>query len=198
MRRIAALVVLCFCASVSPATASDLLTSPELARAQAVAGEVWGNPCGSVVGTRWGSSGNPAWIAQAAYDFPGWPPDPAQFTDCAVVFNPDQAGSIYLTEPDRVCTVVVHEYGHLAGQMSDDPGTANYVDIAAVHPACVSPAPPVLEPLPELPPPFGAPPAAAVTGAKPRAAVKRVGPRRLYSRLRLRGRRPGRVARVRL
>lgn len=125
--------------AVAQAPVVNLLGSEALQRGMAVAARVWDNPCGGEVGARWEGAADQSWIASADYDFPSWPPDPALFTNCAIVFNRALATSVYLTEPDRICTVVVHEYGHLSGRMTDNPADPNYVDVAFIHPACQSP-----------------------------------------------------------
>lgn len=124
---------------------SGMLTAQDLAR------RIWGGePCGGQVEVAWGTdeplvNARSYWAnPRSAYD------DPALNTHCRIVFNSDLDFSW-----QKFCTVLVHEYGHLAGRphVADGPDVMSPIYRApladcARTPDPAAPAPPSPAPAP--------------------------------------------------
>ncbi len=103
------------------------------ARAQAIAAHVWGQPCplGGVTVVR-GEVAAGA-LAQAEFLVPPETPWPAAYSSCRVVIGPGR-----LTW-EEVCTIVLHEYGHLVGAgHSANPRSVMYATFERIAPRCDS------------------------------------------------------------
>jgi hypothetical protein len=131
-------------------------TSAQIAQAR------WGvNPCGGQIAIVWMSLA-PSTNATSTWSNPvGQYDAPEQNTTCQVTFNKDLAWDF-----TRFCSILVHEYGHLAGKPHvEDHADVMYAYYEAPVAECVAAAP--AQPAP-APPAIAAPPAAepmpAVTG----------------------------------
>jgi hypothetical protein len=141
-----------------PASIRFAVGSPGMLVAQDLARRTWGvDPCGGLVDVSWdvddpSINARSYWAnPESAYD------DPQLNVQCRIVFN-----ALLSFDWPKLCTVVVHEYGHLAGH----PHTADGPDVmspiyraplaacaaipdpttgAGPPPASVLPAPPVLD-----------------------------------------------------
>jgi len=120
----------------------------EMAAAQGIAVAYWGaNPCGGKIDVRWtdletDTNAISSWTnPTSAYD------NPSQNGDCRVAFN-----RLLDFDWPRFCTVLVHEFGHLAGHdhspNPDDVMVAVYHGPIAACDAPPAPAPPVAAPAP--------------------------------------------------
>jgi hypothetical protein len=124
--------------------------------------EHWGmTPCGGKVSIRWGTL-DPSINAQSSWvnpidDFG----HPSQNTDCQVTLS---TGTWW--DWPKLCTVTIHEIGHLTGhQHVDDPTDIMYFAYVQPAPECVS----TPEPAETGPPP--AAPRAVAPAATPKPAV---------------------------
>ena len=132
----------------APARAADDVSAVGLQRGAAVALALYGPVCGS--------SALPAvdWaVPDGASDTSGenaalaW----SDFADCAVALNPQWRGTPFWTDASDVCSVVVHEWGHLAGlPHSDDPASPMSATFHVID-ACRDPAP-LVKPTPKRKP----------------------------------------------
>ena len=129
-------------------TTTGAIAHPELAfavgsaplqRAQQLAKAHWGSdPCGGQVEIVW--SPLAATIsALSTWTNPGPPFDnPALNSGCKVTFNPAAK-----FDWSKLCTVTIHEYGHLAGKRhSRNPGEVMYRYYNKPAPECVEPKSP--------------------------------------------------------
>ncbi len=119
------------CAAVSAAPAQA--DKARAHRAQAIAAHVWGQPCplGGVTVVR-GEVAAGA-LAQAEFLVPPETPWPAAYSSCRVVIGPGR-----LTW-EEVCTIVLHEYGHLVGAgHSANPRSVMYATFERIAPRCDS------------------------------------------------------------
>jgi hypothetical protein len=109
--------------AVSPATMFPI-GGPAMNSARAIADQYWGyDPCGGTVAMSWQSEA-PTVNATSTWSNPGDPyANPQQNVDCSVVFNSMQG-----FDWPMLCTVFVHEFGHLTGHMhvQDDPTNVMY------------------------------------------------------------------------
>jgi hypothetical protein len=102
----------------------------ELGRAQAVAGKAWGYPCSGRPEFRYSDeyAGNPD--AQHAYEFDAWVmfKPPTYEPECIIWLAPGMRTASW----PRLCTVILHEFGHLAGQYehTSDPRSIMHADPA--------------------------------------------------------------------
>jgi hypothetical protein len=113
--------LLAFASTAHAATSADKrwpVDGPAFQTARAIAVEQWGmDPCHGDVDVSWGKlpieqNAVSTWVNQ--YQDYG---DPAHNTLCGVVFNTKQDW-----DWPKLCTVFVHEFGHLAGhEHSEDP-----------------------------------------------------------------------------
>jgi hypothetical protein len=164
VRRAAVLLAACAGLAGPPALASaDGLASnllfpldgTAIQRAQAIATEYWGTkPCGGAVTMEWGALDGTVnalstwWNPTSAYGNAG------ENSQCKVTLNVAQ-----LFDWPELCTVIVHEYGHLAGQQhSTDRNSPMYAYYT--HPIAQCAEPPSAAPAPQAP-------AAAVPSATP-------------------------------
>ena len=125
------------------------IDGPALQQARQIAVDHWAiNPCNGDVAITWAQlapdeNGRATWV-NPFHDYG----DPAGNTKCAVALNTRQDW----TWP-KLCTVLTHEFGHLAGNAhSDDPHNVMYAYYTGTNlPACeaVSPA---ASPAPTAPP----------------------------------------------
>jgi len=85
--------------------------TPNMAAAQQIARDHWGvDPCGGAIEVAW-SPDEPTVNARATWRNPRSAYDaPAENSQCSIAFNPAQS-----FDWPKFCTVLVHEYGHLAG-----------------------------------------------------------------------------------
>jgi hypothetical protein len=93
------------------------LGGPAMTKARAIADQTWGyDPCGGTVDVTWATAA-PSVNATATWSNPTDAyAAPQQNTDCSVAFNDQQA-----YDWPMLCTVFVHEFGHLTGhQHSSD------------------------------------------------------------------------------
>ena len=95
--------------------------------AKEIAVEIMGDPCGGVVGTTKASLPGSLY-AHASWSWGSAP----HFTDCLIRFSSDHSFSWL-----EFCTIMVHEYGHLAGrEHSDNPRSVMYPVYARPDPRC--------------------------------------------------------------
>jgi hypothetical protein len=146
-----------------------------MAAAHALAAGRWGmEPCGGQVSVTWahmgpGINARSQWMSTDVHN-------PATFTSCAIAYNLDVDW-----DWPKLCTVVEHELGHLAGHDHvDDPHNVMSPYYVFPTPECAGgqqPATPSPEPAPAPSPPRAASPAASKKAstrkAKKRKAVKR-------------------------
>lgn len=97
---------------VAPAHALGPLTHSEH-----VARAIWGNVCAGDVTVSYGALSDSEEMGEADY----WIQPDGTYTGCQVTISPRSMSNAML------CTVVVHEYGHLAGhEHSSDPDSIMY------------------------------------------------------------------------
>jgi hypothetical protein len=122
-----------------PASARFAVGSPGMLVAQDLARRTWGmDPCGGVIDVSWGVddpsiNARSYWAnPQSAYDAP------ALNVQCRIVFN-----TLLSFDWPKFCTVLVHEYGHLAGHphSADGPDVMSPIYRAPL-PACTALADP--------------------------------------------------------
>lgn len=139
----AALVI----ATLAPAAVAGAPVAPSarfavggsaLERAQAIARAHWGaDPCGGEVHLTWAPleryvNAVSSWTVRAADAYAA----PERNTDCRIVLSTRMAFGW-----PKLCTVVVHEYGHLLGRRHHErPGRLMSAVYARPLPACVSAA----------------------------------------------------------
>jgi hypothetical protein len=112
-------------------------SSPAIASAVAIAKSYWGTaPCNGQVTVEWLKQ--PADVnAVSTWSTTGTDPygDPADNRDCVVDLNPDAQFSW-----PKLCTVIVHEFGHLNGHDHDPrPGRLMSALYTTPLPDCVTP-----------------------------------------------------------
>jgi hypothetical protein len=103
-------------AAAGPATARYAPSSPAIATAEQIARAYWGtDPCGGRVTVVWERRSSDV-NALSTWSSPSHDPygDPADNSDCRIAMNPAAA----LDWP-KLCTVIVHEFGHLTGHQHD-------------------------------------------------------------------------------
>ncbi|HEU4658606.1 MAG TPA: hypothetical protein VFR97_13845 [Capillimicrobium sp.] len=131
--------------------------SPAMETAQAVARSVWGvDPCGGHVDVTWGSD-DPSVNARSYWSNPHAVYGFADLNqDCRIVLN----GALDFSW-EKFCTVLVHEYGHLAGWQHgpEGPDVMSPVYHEPIGPCVQTPDPTAPPPL--IPAPASA---ASVTG----------------------------------
>ncbi len=139
LRRVAPLVIIALAALLPPA-ASALAPQERwpaegaaVARALDVAAQQWGaRACGGAVDVLWeplapNVNARAAWVADRAR----WA-DPAAYRDCEI----DLSTAASWDWP-KLCTVIVHEAGHLAGhEHSEDPFDVMFGEYVLPLPAC--------------------------------------------------------------
>ncbi|HEU4658605.1 MAG TPA: hypothetical protein VFR97_13840 [Capillimicrobium sp.] len=135
-------------ADTAPASIRYAVGSVGMQVAQDIARQTWGvDPCAGQVEIVWGTD-EPLVNARSYWANPYSAYDHAELnTQCRIVFNRDLDFSW-----QKLCTVVVHEYGHLAGRAhtADGPDVMSPIYRAPL-PACVAtpdPAAPVPPPAP--------------------------------------------------
>ena len=169
------LVIACAALAAPAASLADegerwLPGQEETERARQVAIAHWGRaPCSGTVQITWEPQ-NPLINARARWSNPVGAYDaPELNVDCLIVFNPDQ-----LWTWPKFCTVMVHEFGHLAGHphAEDGPDVMSPIYRAPL-PACRHPAPAFVAP---------PPPAAAAAGAGAQQAKRSVRSCRRFKR----------------
>jgi|tagenome__1003787_1003787.scaffolds.fasta_scaffold20566003_2 hypothetical protein len=142
--------------------------SPAEQLAIQIAKTTWNaNPCGGAVTVEWGTLG-PDINAQSSWSNPTSAYDnPEQNGDCTVTFNP---GADF--DWKKFCTVMVHEYGHLAGNPhSPDPNDVMAAYYTKPLQTCVDQTPSQFAPAPAP----AAQPAASLARVRttPKAAKKK-------------------------
>jgi hypothetical protein len=168
-------------AETAPASSRYAVGSPGMLVAQEIARGTWGGePCGGEVEVVWGSD-EPLVNARSYWANPySAYGRPELNTQCRVVFN---AGLEFSWE--KFCTVLVHEYGHLAGHPhgADGPDVMSPIYRAPL-PACVA------APDPAAPDPVPAPAPAPTSrgGAVVDAPVRATSARRARAKARARAR----------
>lgn len=114
-------------AELSPADTALVQRSAEVAQ------QYWSAaPCAGAVDYGYGA------LPDGAIGYASWvrpsnaPVDPATFRSCRIDLLPDAD-----LRPAALCTVIVHEVGHLLGRAhSDDPGDVMYPSLGAPLPGC--------------------------------------------------------------
>ncbi|HEY8581680.1 MAG TPA: hypothetical protein VIL49_01995 [Capillimicrobium sp.] len=148
-------------ADAPPASMRYAVGTSGMTVAQDLARRTWGvDPCGGQVEVVWGSdepniNARSYWAnPRSAYDAP------ELNSSCRIVFN---AGLPFSWE--KFCTVLVHEYGHLAGRphSADGPDVMSPI-YRAPAPDCANTPDPVAPPAP-VPPAAPAPPAQSALDA---------------------------------
>lgn len=106
-------------ADTPPASVRYAAGSPGLAAAEQIADRYWGTtPCGGQVDVEWGVD-DPSINARSYWSNPvSTYGDPQENTQCRLVLN----GAIDFSW-QKLCTVVVHEFGHLTGHPHSPDGT---------------------------------------------------------------------------
>ncbi|HEU4974948.1 MAG TPA: hypothetical protein VFT50_07625 [Baekduia sp.] len=133
---------------------------PAIRAAMAIAEDQWGiAPCHGDVTIAWEDL-DPSLDAQAAWANPaGAYADPMRNSECEISLNPRGEWSW-----PKLCTIVVHESGHLAGRVHvDDPDDVMYYTFMRPIPACAG----TPDPTPEAPVAPTAPAPAPATTPKP-------------------------------
>lgn len=119
--------------SAAPPSMRFPVGSPAMATAQGIARMAWGaDACGGQVAIRWARMA-PLINAGASWANDGgiWS-SPAANTDCSVVLN----AAVAFDWP-KLCTVLVHEYGHLTGHRhSPNPRSVMYAYYVRPYPPC--------------------------------------------------------------
>jgi hypothetical protein len=136
---------------------------PAIATARAIADDHWGFPaCSGAVTVRWGPLA-PGLLGRSTWSNPlAVYGQPSRNTDCVITLS-----STYDWDWTTLCSIVVHEMGHLTGhQHSDDPHDIMAAIYGGPLPACLTAPEP-----PEGGPADPAPAAAAAVAAPPTAAV---------------------------
>ena len=104
-------------AGAAPPRAKSAVGSAATQAAQAIARAHWGtDPCAGEVAIRWVRMDDPTINAMSTWrSFGDAYANPAANQDCRVDFNTRAE-----FDWPKFCTVLVHEYGHLAGRPHDD------------------------------------------------------------------------------
>jgi hypothetical protein len=160
-----------------PSSVRFAVGSPAMLAAQDLARRTWGtDPCGGVVDVSWGTddpsiNARSYWAnPQSAYDAP------ELNVQCRIVFN-----ALLSFDWPKFCTVLVHEYGHLAGHphSADGPDVMSPIYRAPLA-SCAAMPDPTTAAAPPPPPP--APPvvdAPANRGSSTASAAQKAKQKRL-------------------
>jgi hypothetical protein len=103
-------------ASAGPTALRYAPTSSAIATAEQIARAYWGlSPCSGVVTVQWVRRSSDL-NALSTWSSPSQDPygDPADNSDCTIALNPAAA-----FDWPKLCTVIVHEFGHLSGHDHD-------------------------------------------------------------------------------
>jgi hypothetical protein len=103
-------------AVAGPTAARYAPAAPAIATAEQIARDHWAtDPCGGAVTIRWARQA-PDINALSTWSSPSADPygDPAGNSDCTITLNPAAR-----FDWPKLCTVIVHEFGHLAGHDHD-------------------------------------------------------------------------------
>lgn len=124
-------------AVAGPTSARYAPTSPAIATAEQIARDYWGaDPCGGTVTVVWQRQSADI-NALSTWSTPSPDPygDPADNRDCTVALNPAAA-----FDWPKLCTVIVHEFGHLTGHPHDPhPGRLMSELYTTPLPQCTAP-----------------------------------------------------------
>ena len=146
---LATVAALCVAAPAASAAGADQtypIDGPVVAAARAIAASYWGpEPCAGDITVAWGSLPGSVnalsswWNPTEAYG------NAPENRHCVVTLNSDAS-----FDWPMLCTVMVHEYGHLSGQQhSPDPANVMYYQYLQPIPQCSEasdPAPPAAAP----------------------------------------------------
>jgi hypothetical protein len=103
-------------AVAGPTAARYAPTPPAIATAEQIARDFWAaDPCGGVVTIRWERQAADI-NALSTWSSPSADPygDPLDNSDCTITLNPSAT-----FDWPKLCTVIVHEFGHLTGHDHD-------------------------------------------------------------------------------